>query len=53
MGLYVLLHTVISIIIVSLRSSKYFFPKGIKGENRKILKKLIFDTVLAVSMHYI
>lgn len=53
MGLYVLLHTVISIIIVSLRSSKYFFPKGIKGENRKLLKKLIFDTVLAVSMHYI
>lgn len=48
-----LLHNVISIIIVSLRSSKYFFPEGIKGENRKILKKLIFDTVLAVSMNYI
>lgn len=49
-GLVVLLHTVISIIIVSLRSSKYFFSKGIKGE--KNIKK-IFDTVLAVSMNYI
>lgn len=39
LGLYVLLHTVISIIIVSLRSSKYFFPEEIKDEKRKILKK--------------
>lgn len=38
-GFYVLLHPMISIIIVSLRSSQYFFPKEIKGEKRKILKK--------------
>lgn len=53
LGLYVLLHTVISIILVSLRSSKYFFQRNKGWGKKNIKKKLIFDTVLAVSMHYI
>lgn len=38
LGLYVLLHTVISIILVSLRSSKYFFQRN-KGWGKKNIKK--------------